>query len=158
MDERPNRDARGRLLPGHRLPGPGNPRRKRVAELRRAIEAALAPGDYVAIVRKLVELALEGDVVAAKEVLDRGLGKPTAEEVEIEGVDLGLGAEELDAAGLARASARLLAEVQRGAVSAQQAELLGRLLEGARQSLELNELAARIAKLERLAKERDPDA
>lgn len=48
----------------------------RVAKLRCAMLEAVTPEDMTAIIRKLVELAREGDVQAAKEVLSRTLGKP----------------------------------------------------------------------------------
>ncbi len=55
--------------------GEENPHHKRVAELRSALLDAISPEDLRAIVTKLVQQAKQGDVQAAREVLDRCLGK-----------------------------------------------------------------------------------
>ena len=68
------RDGAGRFTPGN-PGGPGNPYAKRVAALRAAMLDAVTEEDVRAIVGKLVELAKAGNVPAAKEVLDRCLGK-----------------------------------------------------------------------------------
>ncbi len=68
------RGATGRFLPGNGG-GPGNPYAKRVAALRAAMLDAISEGDTQAILRRLVELAKAGNVQAAKEVLDRCLGR-----------------------------------------------------------------------------------
>ena len=68
------RDDRGRFLPGN-PGGPGNPHAKRAGEFKAAILEALTPQDVTRIVHKLVELACAGDVPAAKELLNRVLGK-----------------------------------------------------------------------------------
>ncbi len=69
------RDRSGRFAPGNKV-GRGNPMAARVAKLRCAMLEAVSDDDMTAIIRKLVELAREGDVQAAKEVLMRTLGKP----------------------------------------------------------------------------------
>ena len=70
-----DRDRNGRFTPGNKA-GRGNPMASRVAKLRCAMLEAVTPEDMSAIIRKLVELARDGDVQAAKEVLSRTLGKP----------------------------------------------------------------------------------
>ncbi len=67
--------ATGRFLPGWKG-GPGNPHAKLVGKLRAAMLAAVSDAEMKAIVAKLVELAKGGNVPAAKEVLDRCLGRP----------------------------------------------------------------------------------
>ncbi|HEX8911756.1 MAG TPA: hypothetical protein VF796_05310 [Humisphaera sp.] len=52
-----------------------HPHARRAAELRAAMLAAVAPEDVAAIVRGLVDRARAGDTAAAKEVLDRTLGR-----------------------------------------------------------------------------------
>jgi len=47
-----------------------------VAELREALLGAVTPDDLAAIVHALVARAKSGDVAAAREVLDRCLGRP----------------------------------------------------------------------------------
>ena len=69
--------ATGRLLPGHQLPGPGNPHSKKTAELREAMLAAVTAGDIRAIIRKVITKAKQGDMIAAKLILDRVFGRPT---------------------------------------------------------------------------------
>ena len=68
------RDATGRFALGNEG-GPGNPQASQVAKLRSAMLAAVGDDDITSIVAKLVELAKEGSIPAAKEVLDRCLGK-----------------------------------------------------------------------------------
>jgi hypothetical protein len=48
----------------------------RVAEFRAALVDAVTPDDVAGIIRKLVEKAKAGDNFAARELLDRLLGKP----------------------------------------------------------------------------------
>ena len=66
-------------MPGNR--GPGNPRAKRIAEIRSALIEAVSVEDLREIVAALVRRAKEGDVLAAREVLDRllanALGRST---------------------------------------------------------------------------------
>lgn len=71
-----NRDRQGRFVPGHHAPGPGNPFARRTAALRSALLAAVSEKDLKAIVAKLVKLAKAGDVIAAREVLNRCVGRP----------------------------------------------------------------------------------
>jgi hypothetical protein len=69
------RDASGRFAKGN-PGGPGNPFARRVAALREAALAAVTREEVTAIVAKLKELALAGDVAAAKVLLAYILGKP----------------------------------------------------------------------------------
>ncbi len=72
------RDTQGRFAKGN-TGGPGNPHAQQVARLRSALLGAVTPKDLNAIVAKLVKMAKTGNVVAAKEVLDRCLGRSRAE-------------------------------------------------------------------------------
>ena len=56
--------------------GPGNPHSHLVAALRTAMFEAVTPEDVKSIVATLVELARKGNITAAREVLDRCLGRP----------------------------------------------------------------------------------
>ena len=69
------RDERGRFALGN-SGGPGNPHAKQTGKLRSAMLKAVTEKDMRAVVMKLVELAKSGNVPAAKEVLDRCLGRP----------------------------------------------------------------------------------
>src|SRR5262249_36747143 len=57
--------------------GPGNPFNKQVQQLRSALLNTVTTEDMVAIVKKLIALAKKGSIPAAKELLDRVLGKAT---------------------------------------------------------------------------------
>ena len=69
------RDERGRFAPGN-VGGPGNPHAKQTGKLRSAMLKAVTEKDMRDVVMKLVEMAKSGNVPAAKEVLDRCLGRP----------------------------------------------------------------------------------
>jgi len=80
---KPHRDEYGRFLPGCPA-GPGNPQVRRIHAVRNVIREAIDDGDLVNVLRMLVERAESGDVAAAREVLDRRLGKPK-QTVAVEG-------------------------------------------------------------------------
>lgn len=69
------RNGDGRFAKGN-PGGPGNPQAKAVARLRSAMLEAIGPEDIAAVARQLVALAKSGNVQAAREVLDRCLGRP----------------------------------------------------------------------------------
>ncbi|GAB4127846.1 MAG: hypothetical protein Kow0040_01870 [Thermogutta sp.] len=70
------RDNRGRFVPGG-PGGPGRPKKRYSAvELRKAVLQAITPEELASIVRVLFSRAMEGDVAAAREVLNRILGPP----------------------------------------------------------------------------------
>ncbi len=69
------RDSQGRFAKGN-AGGPGNPFARRVATLRSLIVDAVTEDDLRAVVSALVEQAKNGDVVAARELLNRLIGKP----------------------------------------------------------------------------------
>ena len=72
--KRNGRTASGQFAKGN-AGGPGNPHAKRVAELRAALLEAVTVEDIRAVVRSLVGQAREGDIPAARELLNRVLGK-----------------------------------------------------------------------------------
>lgn len=74
------RDTTGRFAPGNRI-ARGNPHAKRVAQLRAIMLKAITQEDMRAIVKKLVELAKDGHIQAAMEILERCLGKAEAVDV-----------------------------------------------------------------------------
>ncbi len=69
------RDVRGRFTAGNRE-ARGNPHARRVGELRSAMLDAVTANDLAEIVQAMITKAKSGDVVAAREILDRCLGKP----------------------------------------------------------------------------------
>ncbi len=72
--DQPGRGEGGRFLPGNKL-GRGNPHARQHAALREALLAAVTPDDLQAVVRGLLEQAKQGNVPAARELLDRVLGR-----------------------------------------------------------------------------------
>lgn len=68
------RDGRGRFATGNTA-SRGNPHAQAVGRLRAALLGAVTPDDLSEIVVALVAKAKAGDVAAAREVLDRCLGK-----------------------------------------------------------------------------------
>lgn len=71
---RNGRTALGQFAKGN-AGGPGNPHGKRVAALREALIAAVTEADIKAVAKALVARAKAGEVAAARELLDRLLGK-----------------------------------------------------------------------------------
>jgi hypothetical protein len=69
------RDERGRFNKGNQG-GPGNPFARQVAGLRRALLQSVTEEDIQEVGRRLVALAKEGNVQAAKLVLSYTIGKP----------------------------------------------------------------------------------
>ena len=70
------RDTGGRFRPGYRG-GPGRPRGCTKAEhLRRSLIDSVTPEHVKAVALKLYELALDGDVAAARCFLDHAVGRP----------------------------------------------------------------------------------
>jgi hypothetical protein len=77
------RDNSGRFTQGNRF-GRGNPNAKRVAQFRKALISAVSPIDIWQIIQALVEKAKQGDTIAAREVLDRTVGRVDRERSEPE--------------------------------------------------------------------------
>lgn len=75
------RGSRGRFLPGNKF-ALGNPVNRKVQKLRAALLRSVKVCDLRSIVKGLVQKAKEGDVVAAKVLLDRLLGPPAAGDLE----------------------------------------------------------------------------
>ncbi len=69
------RDARGRFAAGN-AGGPGNPFARQVARLRQALLDSVTAADMAAVARRLLTLALEGNVQAGKLLLAYTIGKP----------------------------------------------------------------------------------
>ena len=71
-----DRDESGRFAPGNKG-GPGNPQVAKVQQYRKAIWEAVSTDDVKAVIRAMVDKAIdEGDVAAAKVVLERCAGQP----------------------------------------------------------------------------------
>jgi len=70
------RDRMGKFAPGNAF-SKGNPHARRVAALRSALLDAVSEDDMRAVIAKVVEHAKQGDVMAARVLFERVLGKPT---------------------------------------------------------------------------------
>ena len=68
------RTPTGRFAVGNRG-GPGNPFIRRVTKLRSALLKAVTTEDIAEVVQMLIDKAKAGDVAAARELLDRTIGK-----------------------------------------------------------------------------------
>ena len=77
------RSARGRFARGN-PGGPGNPHAKRTSLLRAALLEAVTEDDIRAVAHGLVAKARSGDTAAARELLDRVIGKVRPEEEQAE--------------------------------------------------------------------------
>ena len=82
--EIPGKDERGHYTKGNKAAvgakGGGNPLHRRRGELNRALAEAITPEDITNVIKAMVAAAVEDhDAVAAKIVLDRGLGRLEAE-------------------------------------------------------------------------------
>lgn len=69
----------GRFCAGNRI-GKGNPRAKQIQQLRSAFLTVFTPETMRQVVEKLIEQALEGDIAAAKLLIDRSLGRESLAE------------------------------------------------------------------------------
>ena len=137
----------GRFTTGNRC-GQGNPIHKRIAALRDRLVYALEQ-DVDAVARKLLELAVGGDVCAARLVLERGLGSTRQEPAAGPRIDVGA----IDSlAAISTASARIVDLVASCEVDADQGQTLLGILAQHRATLEacaVEDLEARLARLER---------
>ena len=69
------RGEAGRFTSGNRF-GKGNPHARQVARLRAALLKSVSPDDLRAVMASLLAKAKDGDVAAARELLQRLLGPP----------------------------------------------------------------------------------
>ena len=78
------RDRRGRFAKGN-PGGPGNPHARHVAQLRSAMLEAVSEKDIAIIIERLVDAAKGGDLAAAREILNRTVGKPIQTAIWMQG-------------------------------------------------------------------------
>jgi hypothetical protein len=106
-----------------------------------AIEALL-DGEGEAITRKAIEAAKAGDIVAIRLVLDRICPPRKTRPIHIELPPIN------DARGIAEAQQEVLRAACAGELLLDEAQALSGLLEARRQSLETQEMEARLSELE----------
>lgn len=144
--ENGRRDRRGRFQPGHGG-GPGRPKGSRsatslLAAARRFEQLASEQLDE--IVGAVIDAARGGDMQAARLILDRISPARRGRHVEIELPEI------RSADDLGRAQQAVLDAVAEGRLALDDAAALDGLLDSRRQHLETEDLAQRLARLERL--------
>lgn len=133
------RQARGRF-------GPGNSGRPKGALHKTTLAAqAIIDGEAEALTRKAVELALEGDGMALRLVLERLLPSRKERPLSIALPPI------TSLADASAASAVVLGAVASGELLPSEGAALAQLLEGHRRIMETTELAARVEALEAAA-------
>jgi hypothetical protein len=146
------REANGRFGAGN-AGGPGRPK-GRTDELQRAAQAAVTAEHIGAIMRRAVRSALEGNLNAAKLVLDRACGK--ARDAAGEAVPLDLDLPSLrTAANCAAAIDRIAAAITAGTVEPTAAKLLLEVVQTRLKAIEVQDLESRLTELESMAKSVD---
>lgn len=143
---RPDRDAKGKLLPGHKLKSPGNPHAQRIHEYREAIRGAVTGEDLCRVFEKLKRLALAGDMDAIRELLNRTLGKVRHLESSLAGVRL---PDITNPRDVTRAANAIFHGLSEGTLTADDGAKLASIVELARRSIETHELAERLSALEK---------
>lgn len=143
------RDSQGRFVRGHKSPGPGNPHAQRIREYNGAIRKAVSVGDLERLLTRLLKRAEQGDMAAAKLVLDRVLGKvgqgaatggiPTLGECDLTSL-----------AGVTAALQRIVEGVASGELPSDQAAHTAGIVELARRAIETEDLERRICDLEQV--------
>lgn len=136
----------GRFVEGNRC-GQGNRANRRIAQLRAQLRA-VADDRLPAVVAAMLDRAEQGDVAAARVVLDRMLGQARQEPAEPFEVDLG---SLRDASAVAEATANVARMVAAGDIEPESAKsLLLALAEhrAALDSVRLEAIEARLAQLE----------
>lgn len=137
----------GRFLKGN-YGGPGNPQLQQLAEYKRVVREAVTPKQLIAVLRTLLEKAQGGDILAAKILLDRTLGK-----VQASSDGAGVAAVELptlaNAADTVTASNAILRALGEGRLTPDDAVKYSTIVELARRTLETYDIAERLAVLER---------
>jgi hypothetical protein len=142
------RGANGRFAAGN-PGGPGGSRR-RAAVLRQAAEEAVTPEHIQALVRKALRLGLEGNLAAARLLLEYTIGRAAAAPVEAEPLQVQLPRiRSADDCNLA--IQRVMDGICRGTIGRDDAALLIQAVQARLKAIELTDLERRLAELEKMA-------
>jgi hypothetical protein len=141
------RDETGRFVKGWQG-GPGNPQVQRLAEYRNALSEAVSPRDLKRVLDKMVKRAQSGDMLAAKILLDRCLGKASTAPASADKAtfELPTVASTKDAVTATNALMRAMSE---GRLTPDDASKMAVIVDLARRTLETHDLAERVEALER---------
>jgi hypothetical protein len=146
------RDANGKFAVGN-PGGPGRPRGRRVSELRAAAEEAITPEVIRAVMKKVSLQALQGNLAAARILLERTLGR--AAEVPV-GEPLDIASPKLRTAADCTAALQKVADaLVAGTIDTAAAKVLVDLIQTQAKLIEVGELEARLAELEQQARSVD---
>jgi hypothetical protein len=143
------RDQRGRFAQGN-AGGPGGPRR-RASELRKAAEDAITPEHVQAMIRKATRMGLEGNLAAMRLVFERTSGRAPEAPVETEPISVAL-PRLRTAADCNLALERLVDGICKGTIERESARLLIDAVQARLKAIEVQDLEARLAEMERTAK------
>ncbi|MBP0463093.1 hypothetical protein J5Y09_04150 [Roseomonas sp. PWR1] len=135
--ERRLHDGRGKFAPGN----PGRPKGSRHVVLKMLDE--IGDENAKAVWLKAIELAINGDTVAQKLVLDRVMPGRKMNPVKID-----LPAKIETTADVVDAMMRVTTAVARGEISPDEGQAVKDVLEGARRAIETHTLARRLALIE----------
>lgn len=147
-DPTPDRDNRGRFAPGN----PGGPGRRPGyrEQLRRAADEAVTPEHIAALMRRALRAGLEGNLSAAKFVIERVCGKAADAPGETGLVPIQL-PELRTAADCDAALSMLTKEICAGTCDTVAVRLLIDTVQARLKAIEARDLEVRIAELERAA-------
>jgi hypothetical protein len=149
MTDPSHRDDRGRFSRGN-PGGPGNPHTKRATELHAAVAETLTPTRLQMIIASMLKAVIDRqDVAAARLLLDRALGRPRPELAKPMSMDLPEGL--ATPHEIAVAAHSLLRSLADGEISPEDAHRSAMVVETARKAVETEELARRVADLEKRA-------
>lgn len=128
----------------------GNPagRPKNVRNKATVVALALLEGEAEALSRKLIEMALAGNIIALRLCLERLVPPAKERPVAVNFLEV------QDASGLARFTGTLLAAVGNGDIDPGQAASVARIVETHRNVLELAEIEMRLKKVEETMNEK----
>lgn len=142
-----NRRPDGRFGPANNANPSGNPHLKRLAAYQQAVKNAVSPAALEKVLSKIVKLAQGGDMLAAKVLLDRTLGKvrTSPRTDQLGQVELPAIAKSEDAV---TATNEILKGLAEGRIDAETANRLASIVELARRTIETQELAQRVESIE----------
>lgn len=140
------RDDKGRFAPGN----PGGPGRKpeQAAEaLRRAVEEAVTPEHLGAVMRRLLRMALEGNLSAIRILLERTCGRPAQPATPAVALDFDLPPLR-SVKDCTEATDRVAKAVCDGAIDGEMAKVFLTVIQTRLKAIEVNDLEARLTELE----------
>jgi len=141
------RDARGRFRTGN-PGGPSGPRRSSL--LRQAVAEAVTSEQLAALTRRILRMALEGNLPAARLVYERTCGRTAESPAEAEPVDLAM-PRMRTAVDCSLALERLVDAICKGTIDRDTATTLIAAVKARLHAIEVSELEQRLGELEQTA-------